>query len=112
MEGTASFEELEDDHIGVILSAKYAYTWELGERLSNGPNQPIAVHTAWGWSLIGDSGDETDGEFSMNCCAVGRSETIEDDINKMFRYDFIAREGEKGSPEQEHPSRQDLHAKK
>ena len=114
MEGTVGFEELEDDHIGLILSAQYAHTWELGERLSDGPNQPIAVHTAFGWSLIGGSGNESSNEISMNCCAIDRKEisVSVESVDRLFRYDFIARERDNRSPEQEHPSRKDEHATK
>ena len=114
LEGTVHFEELDTDHIGMILSARHAWTWELGERLSDGPNRPIAVKTAFGWSLIGvNENREAQSDIAMNCCAVKRSaETTEEDLNRIFRYDFLAREGEKVSPEVAHPSRNDQHALK
>ena len=106
MEGTVYFEELDDDHVGVILSAQFAHTWELGERLSEGPDQPIAIQTAFGWGLVGANGDSANNDVAINCCAVEPS----CDIDRVLRYDFIARGTEVASPEQEHPSREDLHA--
>ena len=108
MDGVVSFEELDDNHVGVILSARFAYTWELGERLSDGPDRPIAVKTAFGWGLIGANTDKSKGDMILNCCAMEPS--ISEDIDKMLRYDFTMRAGEKFSPEQDHPSQNDLHA--
>ena len=112
MEGRVWFDELDDEHIGLMLSARYAYTWQRGEVLSAGIDDPIAIRTMFGWALIGPTGQEADDEIMVGCCKaeVPNARTISEDIAKMFRHDFIAREGEKGSPEECHPSREDQHA--
>ena len=115
MEGVVSFPELDNDHIGLMLSAKQAFLWERGERLSDGPNDPIAVKTMFGWALIGPHMSselpEIHDDIAINFCTVESKPTsIEEDLDRMFRYDFIARGGEKGSPEVAHPSREDIHA--
>ena len=113
MEGTVSFAELDDSHVGIVLSAKYAYCWELGESLSDGPEKPICIKTAFGWALIGMNSNESASEISLNCCSVEHPDTsILENVDRMLKHDFIAREGERFSPEQEHPSRQDMHAVK
>ena len=109
MEGIVSFEELEDTHIGVLLSARFAYTWELGERVSNGPDKPIAVRTDFGWALVG-AGNLGVNAIAMNCCATLKDASIEEGLERILRYDFLSRTGEGASPEQEHPSRDDRHA--
>ena len=117
LEGAVSFAELDDDHIGLMLSARQAFLWERGERLSDGPNDPIAVKTSFGWALIGPSMSselaENCDDIAINFCTVESKPTsIEEDLDRLFRYDFIARDGEKGSSEVAHPSREDNHALK
>ena len=113
LEGIVTFQELDDGHVGLILSAKYAHTWELGERVSNGTDGIIAVKSAFGWGLIGDNQQEGRQLGAINCCAMGRCKSsIQEDLDQILRHDFIARGGEKGSPEVEHPSQDDLHAVK
>ena len=112
MEGVVSFEELDDSHIGVILSAKYAHTWELGERVSDGPNNPICIRTEWGWGLIGENNGGLSDDLAINCCVVDPTGSIQADLDRILRYDFTSRQGEKASPEQEHPSQNDRHAMK
>ena len=50
-EGTVYFHELDNTHVGVVISARHAWTWETGERLASGRNRPIAVKTAF-WVVI------------------------------------------------------------
>ena len=110
-EGTVYFHDLDDAHIGVVISARHAWTWETGERLSSGPNSPIAVKTAFGWSLIGPCSENDSGEVALNfCTASGNADSIDDKLDQLLRYDFIARGDEKASPELTHPSQNDLHA--
>ena len=57
--------------------------------------------------------NEMANEISLNCCAVEHPDTsILENVDRLLKHDFIAREGERFSPEQEHPSRQDMHAVK
>ena len=106
-EGTVYFHELDDAHVGVIISARHAWTWETGERLTSGPNSPIAVKTAFGWSLIGPCDNRDHDEVALNFCTA---DSIENNLDQLLRYDFIARGDEKASPELTHPSQNDLHA--
>ena len=106
-EGTVYFHELDDAHVGVIISARHAWTWETGERLTSGPNSPIAVKTAFGWSLIGPCNDRDSDEVALNFCTA---DSIDNNLDQLLRYDFIARGDEKASPELTHPSQNDLHA--
>ena len=112
-EGIVYFHELDDAHVGVVISARHAWTWETGERLTSGPNKPIAIHTAFGWALLGPCTDHDCDEVALNFCdAQKNTDTIEKNLDLILRFDFIAREGEKASPELAHPSRNDLHALK
>ena len=70
MEGVVSFHELEDDLIGVVLSARHAWTWTGGETVSGHPDQPVAQLTRFGWTLIGHCQDEGTDEAAVNCCMV------------------------------------------
>ena len=111
MEGIVTFEELECESVDVLLSARFAHTWELGERVSNGPDNPIAIRTSFGWGLIGARDGNNCQSFSMQCCAFKPpGESIEENLVRVLRYDFLSRTGEHASPEQEHPSREDCHA--
>ena len=111
LEGIVTFTELENDNIDMIISAEHAWTWEAGERIVTGPEQPIAVNTAFGWSLIGPTGDfrETP-TAALGCYTTMKDTPIQECIDLMHRHDFTAREGERSSPEVEHPSRNDLYA--
>ena len=53
MEGIISFPELEDERIGVVLSARHAWTWTGGEVLKGRADQPLAIETLFGWTLSG-----------------------------------------------------------
>ena len=111
MEGIVTFDELECESVDVLLSARFAHTWELGERVSDGPEKPIAIRTDFGWGLIGAKDGGNSQDLSMHCCALdGPRESIEENLNRVLRYDFLSRTGERASPEKEHPSREDCHA--
>ena len=49
LEGIVEFTELDDGSVDLMLGAKWAFTWERGERVYDGPNKPIAIHTDFGW---------------------------------------------------------------
>ena len=110
-EGIVYFHELDDAHVGVVISARHAWTWETGERLTSGPNKPIAINTAFGWALIGPCNNHDSDEVALNFCDAQKNiDTIGYDLDRLLRFDFIAREGERASPEATHPSQNDLHA--
>jgi hypothetical protein len=68
MEGTVSFPELEDDRIGVILLARHAWTWTGGEVLKGNADQPIAINTLFGWTVMGPCQDDETEDAAVNCC--------------------------------------------
>jgi hypothetical protein len=74
----------------------------------------MALKTKFGWTLLGPAVSEEDGEDLLNCCVVedGGLEDLRDDINCMFRCDFLPIAGEETRPEVKHPSRQDEYAMK
>ena len=111
LEGIVTFTELEDSDIEMIISAELAWTWESGERIVNHPEQPIAIHTAFGWSLIGPTGEfEENPTATLSCYTATKDTPIQEYIDLMHRHDFTARDGERSSPEVEHPSRNDRYA--
>jgi hypothetical protein len=70
MEGIVSFQELDDELIGVILSAKHTKHWVGGEILQGGLNQPMAMRTDFGWTLLGSNPTKEVDEKAFNCCVV------------------------------------------
>ena len=114
MEGTVSFLELEDETIGLIFSSRYAYHFWGGEVAKRRPDEPIAVNTPFGWTILGccgESEEESRGEVGMNCCAVETDlDPVMKEVNRMWRHDFLIRDGEKASPDEVHPSREDQEA--
>jgi hypothetical protein len=112
MEGIVSFHELNDDLIGVILSAKYAKTWTGGEVVHGKPNQTLALKTDFGWTLMGPTASGESDEEIFNCCVIESEHeaSLQEDINWMFRHDFMHRPGEETRSEMKHPSIQDKFA--
>jgi hypothetical protein len=104
MEGIVSFQELDDELIGVILPDQYARTWLGGEIIQGDPNQTMALKTEFGWTLLGPAASEEDREDSLNCCVVedGSLEDLRVNINHMFRCNFLPRPGEETKPEVKH----------
>ena len=109
MDGVVSFTELENERIGVVLSARHAWTWTGGEVLNGTAEQPRAVNTRFGWTIIGPCIEEEVEDAALNCCNVEEA-PLSEEISRLFRYDFTMREGEKASPEENHPSRDDERA--
>jgi hypothetical protein len=112
MEGIVSFHELDDELIGVILSAKHAKTWTGGEVIHGKPNQTLALKTDFGWTLIGPTTTGESDEEIFNCCIIENDhETkLQDDMHRMLRHDFLYRPGEETRSEKKHPSIQDKYA--
>jgi hypothetical protein len=109
MEGIVSFHELDSDLIGVILSAKHVEAWTGGEVIKVKPNQMLALKTDFRWTLIGPTtSGESDEEIFNSYVVEGEHEAdLQDDINRMFRQDFMYRPGEETRSEMKHPSIQD-----
>jgi hypothetical protein len=112
MDGIVSFHELDDELIGVILSAKHVKTWTGGEVVHGKPNQTLALKTDFGWTLIGPIASGESDEEIFNCCVVENEHeaSLQDDMNWMFWHDFMHRPGEETRSQMKHPSIQDKFA--
>jgi hypothetical protein len=55
----------------------------------------MAVKTTIGWTLLGPSPSGDSGESGFNCCVVEEevSSDLREEINRMFRHDFLPRPG-------------------
>ena len=51
--------ELEDQTISLIIDVRHAWTWVGGEIREGNRDEPIALKTHWGWTVLGSqvSGD-------------------------------------------------------
>ena len=101
------FQELSDLTIGIILDASFAWTWVGGETRFRTKNE-------FGWTTMGTSPDETDSpDPEIDICLLDSEEqSLQEQINLMFRHDFIMSGHEVFSPEQIHPSAKDQFALK
>ena len=52
MEGV-KFDELEDRTISLIIDVRHAWTWAGGEIRAGNRDEPIAMKTRWGWTVLG-----------------------------------------------------------
>ena len=69
-----SFDELDDPTIGVILDACFAWTWTgLGQRFGS-REQPIALRTKFGWTLVGPALDKSDSCLEAGICLLDAQE--------------------------------------
>ena len=46
------FDELEGEEVGMLISAKYAWTWLGGEIRRSTMEKPMGIKTKFGWALI------------------------------------------------------------
>ena len=116
------FTELEDKTIGLIIDAKFAYTWMMSKEVRfRSPEDPLAIKTDFGWSLIGPPLDpQADIVQEANVCPTTTDEqtlqdqiqTLQDQIHTMQRHDFIMSGHEVASHEQTHPSKMDEYSLK
>ena len=111
MEGQVSFVELDEDTIGLLLSVDYVWTWMLGEKLVGREDQPMAIHTRFGWCILGPCkhgrAEEVE-DVSINCCKVESYQmTLEASVDRILRHDFLLREGESSHRDEVHPSLED-----
>ena len=84
-----TFEELPDDSVDVVLSAEFGYTWMGGEVRRSTPDRAIALHTPFGWALLGGrktSKDETDSCWKTTVTTDDNG--IWEMINRLFNHDF------------------------
>jgi len=101
-------DELEDDLVEVILSAKFAKFYFGKEIRSRDDDEPIAVLTDFGWCVIGPV-DFRDYEHFHQINAISSDEYLKFDflIRRMYRHDFLARPEEEFPPEMVHNSQYD-----
>ena len=52
--------------IGMIIGSKYAWTWSKGERRVGENDQPIAIHSCFGWGLLGPK--QSSSASRSGCC--------------------------------------------
>ena len=106
------FDELEQDLVGVILGAPFAWLWMEGDTKFHSPELPLARKSKLGWVLIGPS---LVGEEQVKSVGVGaidmQSLNLYQAVKKMHRRDFIS-PGPLVHSEIVHPSRQDEYSLK
>ena len=108
------FEELPDARIAIILDVSFAWAFGPFEQRGGADAQPLAWLTSFGWTILGRSDHLTDSsDRETDICILDVEEmTLEDQINTMFRFDFI-RSGQEWHPiEMVHPSHEDMNSLK
>ena len=111
-----SFTELSDPTIGILLDATFAYTWMCSEVRYNSPEEPLAIHTMFGWALIGpplDKSAENNLGDDLDICAITTdTDTLQYQIAQMYRHDFVMSGHEVFPQEQVHQSQMDEYSHK
>ena len=84
------FTELESEEVDVVLSAEFGYTWLGGEVRRSTPDRALALHTPFGWSLLGGrkGRDERAGSCWKLAVEVDQSD-LRDSIVSLVRI-FLA----------------------
>ena len=108
------FDELESAKIGIILDVSFAWAFSPLEQRTGAESQPVAWLTAFGWTLLGKFDQPADiSERGTDMCMLDIEEmTIQDQINTMFRRDFIMNQQEWCPSEMIHPSKEDQNSLK
>ena len=98
--------ELEHDSIDIILDAKYAHLFLSGEVRRSDNCNTLGIFGSFGWSIIGEPLNES--KSASNLCIIESEPlSLSDEIRRMFRHDFIMREGELSASEACHLSAND-----
>ena len=89
-----SLDELDDKTVGLILGAKFAHTWIGKEIRYADESKPLAVKTAFGWSLVGPPLKESDRETGLNAgfCLLDAevvNDLVESDIKRQLTTNFM-----------------------
>ena len=85
------FDTCEDKTIGLIISAKHAWTWLQSDLRFGNTDQPIAMRSLWGWSLIGPTAKrQSEDQQPPNSFALLNIErtSIRDEVNSLKAQDF------------------------
>ena len=103
------FNELEDDTIGLLLDAKFAWAFMTGQVYMGENDQPIGVETKFGMTVIGPaSADDRSPIVNTDLCTLDvNHDVFAEEIRRLFRQDFISRESERFPSEMTHPSAND-----
>ena len=80
------FDELDDQTVGVILDARFAWTWIGGEIRGNTREDPFCLLTRFGWTILGPHFEKQDQEpvFEAEVCLLDTQELcLSDEIRYM-----------------------------
>ena len=109
------FHELDDPTVGIILGARFAWTWIGGEIRVNSRHDPVCLLTKFGWTILGPQLEKHDNEpvFEAEVCLLDTQESsLSDEIRYMYRHDFIMNKDEVAPHEMIHPSQKDEYSLK
>ena len=108
-----SFTELGDPTIGLLIGATFAYTWMGSEVRFQSPDEPFAMLTHFGWTLVGPPLDKSaDPDSDVEFCAMTTDEdTLQKQTALMYRHDFIMSGHEVFPEEMIHDSKMDEHSR-
>ena len=102
------FDELEDKTVGVVLDVKFAWTYLKGQEVRFANNsETFAVNSEFGWTLIGPSLKKTKDKYESNCelCPLDINDlSLKQEIDLMFKHDFLLRGDDAAPHEETHPS--------
>ena len=102
------FNQIDDDSVGLLLDAKYAASFMTGRVHVGNEGEPIGVETNFGNTVIGPKPDSFENIVNNDINAIDfESDHFENEIRRIFRHDFISREGERFPAEMVHPSAND-----
>ena len=109
--------ELENSAIGVLIDSKFARHFFLGNARTGGEDEPIAIETDFGFTMIGpniNSNDSENNEDTENDMYLidADYEKLNENILTLFRHDFILPSDEYYPSEVAHPSVNDEYAEK
>ena len=89
------FDTCEDKTIGMIISAKHAWTWLQSDLRFGNTDQPIAMRSLWGWSIIGPTlkkpSEERQPPSSFALLNIEKS-SIREEIDTLKAQDFEEKE--------------------
>ena len=95
------FNELEDPTVGLLLDAKFAHSFITGDVRKGGPDDLVGLKTSFGWSVIGKKMDNS--VVNTDIDSLDANDLFwADAIRRLFRQEFISREGEKFPAEHVH----------
>ena len=98
--------ELDNPTVVLQLSSRYARHY-FGECRKGNHDKPIAIHTDFGWTVLGPVDVNADvNEFRIDAICSNNELTIEKMISYMYRFDFIGRLTKKFPPEVKYCLRQ------